>query len=74
MAFDEVLSEMEARDAKDLERDWGKLVKVEDAVRIDSTCMSVEQVCPVSYTHLDVYKRQHHPLDSQISKGASGFY
>jgi cytidylate kinase len=45
MAFDEVLSEMEARDAKDLERDWGKLVKVEDAVRIDSTCMSVEQVC-----------------------------
>ena len=43
--FGEVLSEMEARDAKDLERDWGKLVKVDDAVLIDSTNMSVAQVC-----------------------------
>ncbi len=45
MSFDEVLREVQARDAKDLERDWGKLVKVEDAVLIDSTEMSIEEVC-----------------------------
>ncbi len=45
ITFDEVFSEMEARDAKDQERDWGKLVKVDDAVVIDSTCMSIAQVC-----------------------------
>ncbi len=45
ITFGEVLSEMEARDAKDQERDWGRLVKVDDAVMIDSTCMSIAQVC-----------------------------
>lgn len=45
MSFDEVLSEIKARDAKDLERDWGKLVKVDSAVLIDSTQMSIEEVC-----------------------------
>lgn len=45
ISFDEVLSEMEARDAKDLERDWGKLVKVDGAVMIDSSQMNVDEVC-----------------------------
>lgn len=43
--FDEVLREIKARDAKDLEREWGKLLKVEGAVFIDSTFMSIEEVC-----------------------------
>lgn len=47
MSFEEVLAEMQARDAKDLEREWGKLVKVEDAVLIDSTDMSIDEVCRI---------------------------
>lgn len=45
VSFDEVLQEIKARDAKDLEREWGKLVKVEGAEFIDSTFMSIEEVC-----------------------------
>jgi len=43
--FDDVLREMKERDKKDLERDWGRLVKVDDAVLIDSTDKSVDEVC-----------------------------
>ncbi|MFA6654680.1 MAG: (d)CMP kinase [Bacillota bacterium] len=43
--FEKVLKDLVERDAKDLEREWGKLVKVEDAVLIDSTNMSIEEVC-----------------------------
>ncbi|HHT84149.1 MAG: (d)CMP kinase [Bacillota bacterium] len=45
MSFDEVLAELQARDAKDHERGWGKLVKVEGAVLIDSTHLSIDEVC-----------------------------
>jgi cytidylate kinase len=44
MPFDEVLAELRARDAKDLEREWGKLVKVDGAVLIDSTRLTVDEV------------------------------
>lgn len=44
VSFENVLEEMVARDQKDVEREWGKLVKTEDAVLIDSTNMSVDQV------------------------------
>lgn len=41
---EEVLKDMDERDRKDLEREWGRLVKSEDAVVIDSTRMSVCEV------------------------------
>jgi cytidylate kinase len=44
VSFQEVMEDMVERDRKDLERDWGKLVKVPDAVLIDSTHMTIEEV------------------------------
>lgn len=45
ITWEEVLEELKSRDQKDLEREWGRLVMVEDAVLIDSTRMTVEEVC-----------------------------
>ncbi|MBP8614116.1 MAG: (d)CMP kinase [Firmicutes bacterium] len=45
VSFDEVLEDLIWRDAKDLEREWGKLVKVDDAEVIDSTNLSIDEVC-----------------------------
>ncbi len=45
VSFEEVLDDLVQRDAIDLEREWGKLVKVDDAEVIDSTDLSIEEVC-----------------------------
>ncbi|HHX27398.1 MAG TPA: (d)CMP kinase [Firmicutes bacterium] len=37
ISWEEVLEELIQRDRKDLERDWGKLVRVPDAVLVDTT-------------------------------------
>lgn len=42
--LEEVLHELKERDRKDLERDWGRLVKVDDAVLIDSTGKTPDEV------------------------------
>ncbi len=44
-SFEEVLDDLVQRDAVDLEREWGKLIKVDDAEVIDSTDLSIEEVC-----------------------------
>ena len=44
-SFEEVLDDLVKRDAIDLEREWGKLIKVDDAAVIDSTDLSIEEVC-----------------------------
>lgn len=43
MPWEEVLEEMVQRDRKDLERDWGGLVMVPDAVLIDTTEKTIEE-------------------------------
>ncbi len=43
--WEEVLDELQKRDDKDLERDWGRLVKVEDAVLVDTTGMTLQEAC-----------------------------
>lgn len=45
VSFEEVLDDLVKRDAIDLEREWGKLIKVDDAEVIDSTDLSIEEVC-----------------------------
>ncbi len=45
LQWEEVLREMEQRDQKDLEREWGKLVRVEGAHLIDTTQKTVDEVC-----------------------------
>lgn len=45
VSFEEVLDDLVQRDAIDLEREWGKLIKVDDAEVIDSTDLSIEEVC-----------------------------
>lgn len=45
VSFEEVLDDLVQRDAVDLEREWGKLIKVDDAEVIDSTDLSIEEVC-----------------------------
>ena len=45
VSFEEVLDDLVKRDAIDLEREWGKLIKVDDAAVIDSTDLSIEEVC-----------------------------
>lgn len=47
LTLEEVKIELAQRDAKDQERDWGKLVKVEDAVFIDSTDKTPEEVAAI---------------------------
>lgn len=47
VSWEEVLDELKKRDDKDLERDWGKLVKVEDAVLVDTSGKTLEEVCDV---------------------------
>ena len=34
-----------------------------------SSAYSPSETQPVSYTHLDVYKRQHLPIDSAVTQG-----
>ncbi len=43
--WEEVLVELKKRDDKDLERDWGRLVKVEDAVLVDTTGKTLREAC-----------------------------
>jgi len=43
--WEEVMKEMRERDEKDLEREWGRLIKVDDAVLIDSSGKTVDEVC-----------------------------
>lgn len=43
--WEEVLLELQKRDEKDLERDWGRLVKVEDAVLVDTSGKTLEEAC-----------------------------
>ncbi|MBP8621004.1 MAG: (d)CMP kinase [Firmicutes bacterium] len=45
VSFEDVLDDLVKRDAIDLEREWGKLIKVDDAEVIDSTDLSIEEVC-----------------------------
>jgi cytidylate kinase len=45
LQWEEVLEEMEQRDQKDLEREWGRLVQVEDAHLVDSTHKTIDEVC-----------------------------
>lgn len=45
VSFEDVLDDLVKRDAIDLEREWGKLIKVDDAAVIDSTDLSIEEVC-----------------------------
>lgn len=43
--WEEVLDELNKRDQKDHERDWGRLVLVEDAVVIDTSGKTLEEAC-----------------------------
>lgn len=43
--WEEVLVELKERDEKDLERDWGRLVKVEDAVLVDTSGKTLREAC-----------------------------
>lgn len=43
--FHETLRQIQQRDQKDLERDWGKLVMVPGAHLIDTTCRTIDEVC-----------------------------
>ncbi len=43
IAWDEVLEELIQRDRKDLEREWGKLVRVPDAALVDTTGKTQEE-------------------------------
>lgn len=45
ISWDEVLQELIARDRKDHERDWGRLVLVPDAVVVDTTGKTLDQAC-----------------------------
>ncbi len=45
VTWDEVLDELTKRDQKDHERDWGRLVKVEGAVVIDTSNMTIDETC-----------------------------
>ena len=47
MPWEEVLEEMKKRDEKDLERDFGKLVKTEDAVLLDTSGKTLEEACDI---------------------------
>ncbi len=40
-----VLGDLVSRDNKDLERDWGKLVRVEDAVVVDTSGKTIDETC-----------------------------
>ena len=42
--FDEVLKDMEKRDYNDSTRELNPLVKAEDAILVDTTCMTIEEV------------------------------
>ena len=44
MTFEEVLGELVERDRKDHEREWGRLVLVPDAVLVDTSDKTVDQV------------------------------
>lgn len=41
----QVLEDLVSRDNKDLQREWGRLVKVEDAVVVDSSRKTVDETC-----------------------------
>jgi cytidylate kinase len=43
--WEEVLEELKKRDDKDLERDWGRLVKVGDAVLVDTSGKTLQEAC-----------------------------
>ncbi|MEX0975077.1 MAG: (d)CMP kinase [Bacillota bacterium] len=43
--WEEVLLELTKRDDKDLERDWGALVRVEDAVLLDTSGKTLKEAC-----------------------------
>lgn len=43
--WEEVLVELQKRDEKDLEREWGRLVKVEDAVLVDTSGKTLQEAC-----------------------------
>lgn len=43
--WEEVLDELAKRDQKDHERDWGRLVQVDDATVIDTSGMTLEEAC-----------------------------
>ena len=43
--WEEVLRELRKRDEKDVERDWGRLVKVEDAALVDTTGKTLQEAC-----------------------------
>lgn len=45
LSREEVKEDMVSRDQKDQERDWGRLVKTEDSVTMDSTDMTKDEVC-----------------------------
>ena len=44
VSWEEVLEELVQRDRKDLERDWGKLVRVPDAHLVDTTGKTQDEV------------------------------
>ena len=52
--------------AAELQKEAGYSANISTRLRNDTyiSLESVEKICPVSYTHLDVYKRQlqHRPL------------
>jgi cytidylate kinase len=47
VSWEEVLDELKKRDDKDLERDWGRLVKVDDAVLVDTSGKSLQEACDI---------------------------
>jgi len=47
IAWQEVLEELKKRDEKDLERDFGKLVKTEDAVLLDTSGKTLDEACDI---------------------------
>lgn len=47
ISWQEVLEELKKRDEKDLERDFGKLIKTEDAVLIDTSGKTLDEACEI---------------------------
>ena len=53
MAFDDVLAELRERDARDSERATAPLKPAEDAVRIDTSDMTIEQALAAAIAAID---------------------